>query len=70
MKPEIASNSENIAIRAEADIMDSFDEELEMELDDDRLAALLGDAARHPESAETSTGASALRSYSGFKENL
>jgi polyphosphate kinase 2 len=36
------------ASRVRAEIADSFDEELEMELDDDRLLYLLGDAAEHP----------------------
>jgi polyphosphate kinase len=35
--------------RIYADIIDSFDEELEMEIDDDRLAALLGDLADQPD---------------------
>ena len=35
--------------RVHGELLDSFDEELEMEIDDDRLAALLGDLADHPE---------------------
>ncbi|CAN1722274.1 ADP-polyphosphate phosphotransferase [Hyphomicrobium sp. 1Nfss2.1] len=35
--------------RARADLQDSFDEELEMELDDQRLSTLLDDMAEHPE---------------------
>ena len=34
--------------RIEAEMADSFDEELEMELDDDRLSQLLEDASEHP----------------------
>jgi polyphosphate kinase len=34
--------------RVEAEIADSFDEELEMEIDDERLAQLLKDHAEHP----------------------
>jgi len=34
--------------RAHGEMIDSFDEELEMEIDDDRLARLLGDIAGHP----------------------
>ena len=37
------------ASRIEAEIADSFDEELEMEIDDDRLAKLLDGLAEHPE---------------------
>jgi polyphosphate kinase len=35
--------------RIQGDVMDSFDEELEMEIDDDRLAKLLDDLSEHPE---------------------
>jgi polyphosphate kinase 2 len=35
--------------RVHGELVDSLDEELEMEIDDDRLAALLGDAVEHPE---------------------
>lgn len=35
--------------RVDAEIVDSFDEELEMELDDERLARLLDGLAEHPE---------------------
>jgi len=35
--------------RVRQDMVDSFDEELEMEIDDDRLDKLLADAAEHPE---------------------
>ena len=38
----------DIGARIDAEIADSFDEELEMELDDDRLAALLNDLTDHP----------------------
>src|SRR5262245_41380792 len=34
--------------RVHGEMIDSFDEELEMEIDDDRLAQLLGDVAGHP----------------------
>jgi polyphosphate kinase 2 len=35
--------------RIHGELVDSLDEEMEMEIDDDRLAALLGDLADHPE---------------------
>ena len=35
--------------RVHGEMIDSFDEELEMEIDDDRLARLLGDIAEHPD---------------------
>jgi len=38
-----------LASRVNAEIADSFDEELEMEIDDDRLNALLDDLSEHPE---------------------
>ncbi len=38
-------NAEDLTRRIQAEIADSFDEELEMELDDGRLAALVGDPA-------------------------
>jgi len=33
----------------EAELQDSFDEELEMELDDGRLERMMGDMAEHPD---------------------
>jgi polyphosphate kinase len=41
---EDGRQSEDFKDRMEADLVDSFDEELEMELDDDRLAALVNEA--------------------------
>jgi polyphosphate kinase 2 len=41
---EDGRQSEDFKDRMEADLIDSFDEELEMELDDDRLAALVNEA--------------------------
>jgi hypothetical protein len=38
--------------RINGEMLDSFDEELELEIDDDRLALLLSDIAEHPQ-AET-----------------
>ena len=35
--------------RVHGEMLDSFDEELEMEIDDDRLASLLGELADHPD---------------------
>jgi polyphosphate kinase 2 len=37
------------AERINSEMLDSFDEELELEIDDDRLARLLDDASEHPE---------------------
>jgi polyphosphate kinase len=47
------SNDEtgDVARRIEAEIADSFDEELEMEIDDERLAKLLDGLTEHPEPA-------------------
>jgi hypothetical protein len=35
--------------RINSEMLDSFDEELELEIDDDRLARLLNEASEHPE---------------------
>jgi hypothetical protein len=43
------TNGVGDASRIEAEIADSFDEELEMEIDDDRLAKLLDGLTEHPE---------------------
>ncbi|WP_072374903.1 polyphosphate kinase 2 [Hyphomicrobium sp. NDB2Meth4] len=43
------TRNKNFDTRARADLQDSFDEELEMELDDQRLSTLLDDMAEHPE---------------------
>ena len=43
------TRNKNFDTRARADLQDSFDEELEMELDDERLGKLLDDMAEHPE---------------------
>jgi polyphosphate kinase 2 len=43
------ANGTGDASRIEAEIADSFDEELEMEIDDDRLTRLLDGLAEHPE---------------------
>jgi polyphosphate kinase 2 len=40
---------ESLLHRVHDELMDSFDEELEMELDDDRLARMLGEIAERPE---------------------
>jgi len=48
MSAENTTNIVAVADRIDAEIADSFDEELEMELDDDRLAALLDDMSDHP----------------------
>jgi polyphosphate kinase 2 len=47
-----ASNRGPRAADVEAEIIDSFDEELEMELDDDRLDRLLGDAPQDQQDGE------------------
>ncbi len=39
----------SLSDRVHAEMLDSFDEELEMEMDDDRLSALLGEAADPPD---------------------
>jgi len=43
-----AADDEGLFRRVHAEMLDSFDEELEMEIDDDRLADLLGELSEHP----------------------
>ncbi len=49
MAGEHPENETALEDRVRQEITDSFDEELEMEIDDDRLDKLLADAAEHPE---------------------
>src|SRR5215475_4006118 len=42
------ANDETLRARINADMIDSIDEELEMELDDDRLDKLVAETADHP----------------------
>src|SRR5215813_1529957 len=44
-----ATKGNGLAARVDAEVADSFDEELEMEIDDERLARLLEGLAEHPE---------------------
>ena len=46
------TNGHSVQDRIERELADSFDEELEMEIDDDRLAKLLAQTADHPEREE------------------
>jgi polyphosphate kinase 2 len=48
MSHDSLSDTSAIYQRVQGELMDSFDEELEMEIDDDRLASLLDDIADHP----------------------
>jgi polyphosphate kinase 2 len=53
MSDENSKSSEDLKRRIQADLADSFDEELEMELDDERLAKLIDSADyQHPESMD------------------
>jgi len=49
MSNDATKGNGGIASRIDAEIVDSFDEELEMEIDDERLAKLLDGMAEHPE---------------------
>jgi len=49
MSKEANGNADRLAARVEAEIADSFDEELELELDDERLAGLLKGLAEQPQ---------------------
>src|SRR5499427_7358328 len=49
MTAERATRGAPLDQRVRDEMADSFDEELEMEIDDDRLDQLLADAAEHPE---------------------
>jgi polyphosphate kinase len=48
MSHDKLSDTSAIVQRVQGELMDSFDEELEMEIDDDRLQNLLDDVADHP----------------------
>src|SRR5688572_33478581 len=48
MSHDKLSDTSTIVQRVQGELMDSFDEELEMEIDDERLANLLDDIADHP----------------------
>lgn len=59
-------NAEDVTRRIRAEIADSFDEELEMEIDDGRLDALVEGMAAHPEAGAGETAGIDRRVY--FKE--
>jgi polyphosphate kinase 2 len=46
---EIAKNGSGVPARVKAELLDSFDEELELELEDSHLAGLFDEIAEHPE---------------------
>jgi polyphosphate kinase 2 len=48
MRKDEGADGDRLAERVRAELVDSFDEELELELDDDRLAGLLEGLAEHP----------------------
>jgi polyphosphate kinase 2 len=48
MNDDSLTDTSALVRRVQGELIDSFDEELEMELDDDRLAGLLDDSAEHP----------------------
>ena len=54
MKDDRLSDTSAIFQRVHGELIDSFDEELEMEIDDDRLSRLLDDMADHPEESTMS----------------
>jgi polyphosphate kinase len=47
MSDDRLSDTSRLVRRVHGELADSFDEELEMEMDDDRLASLLGDISEH-----------------------
>jgi polyphosphate kinase len=49
-------DTEALYRRVHGEMLDDFDEELEMELDDERLADLVGDDLRHPDDAARQPG--------------
>jgi polyphosphate kinase len=51
MSADEATKANDLEQRVRAEIVDSFDEELEIEIDDARLASLLDEMADHPEHA-------------------
>ena len=53
MSSDDLSDAERLFRRVHSEMIDSFDEELEMEIDDDRLAKLLADISEHPDQQST-----------------
>jgi polyphosphate kinase 2 len=51
MSADKPDTSSNLFKRIHGEIVDDLDEEIELEIDDDRIAAMTGDAADHPEHA-------------------
>src|SRR5262249_3678026 len=49
MSADKASKAHDLDRRVRGEIVDSFDEELELEIDDERLATLLTEMSEHPE---------------------
>src|ERR1700747_1434816 len=49
MSEHLKTDPNTLFRRIQGDVMDTFDEELEMEIDDDRLEKLLDDLSEHPE---------------------
>ncbi len=52
MSADVTTGAAGLHDRIRAELIDSFDEELEMELDDDRLADLFRDMSEHPDAPE------------------
>ncbi len=48
MSNDNSKSPDSVEARVHAEMLDSFDEELEMEIDDDRLAKLLEGTSEHP----------------------
>jgi polyphosphate kinase 2 len=61
MSDDRTADTEALFRRVHGELIDSFDEELEMEIDDDRLSRLLADGSAHP-------GAEAISRQSYFRE--
>jgi polyphosphate kinase 2 len=61
MSDDRTADTEALFRRVHGELIDSFDEELEMEIDDDRLSNLLADGSGHP-------GAEAVGRQSYFRE--
>ena len=66
-KPVNGNGRQPARDRIHAEMLDSFEEELELEIDDDRLDALTNELSGHPASGDRGPHASISRSCSGCR---
>jgi hypothetical protein len=69
MTEKPVNGQQSIHDRIHAEMFDSFDEELELEIDDDRLDALTNEFAGHGARETVDRGGCISRNYSACKAN-